>query len=258
MQCTPSIRFLLSLGLLSSAAGCPSNPALEDVTGTSDELSEGRVAPDGRTKSMQDEHSEDETLDGDVEEGDEMEAPEPAAPAELDCTDGEGVVAEFGCESVVTRSCKDLSNVVLEFEDGQRERFEGLSGYSATFSGTGENEGKVVVRVWIKSGNNHSGDGPGYGTSFDAPGDACEPEAETPGEPGEEDPGVPPIDEECGDQPDEECVEPTPPGEEDPSDPPTDEECGDQPDEQCAEPTPPEEPCDASDPDSECWVVVPD
>lgn len=65
--------------------------------------------------------------------------------------------------SVTANSTKDLSNVVLLFEDCAEQKFDGLSGYSRTFSGTGANAGKTVIGVWIKSGSNKSGDGSGYG-----------------------------------------------------------------------------------------------
>ncbi len=64
---------------------------------------------------------------------------------------------------VTAQSTKDLSNVVLLFADSSTQKFDGLNGYSRTFSGTGSNEGKTVVGIWIKSGSNKSGDGPGYG-----------------------------------------------------------------------------------------------
>ena len=65
--------------------------------------------------------------------------------------------------SVYVTSTKDLSNVVLEFEDGSHQKFEPLTGYSGTFTGTGEHAGKTVVGVWIKSGSYQSDEGPGYG-----------------------------------------------------------------------------------------------
>jgi hypothetical protein len=65
--------------------------------------------------------------------------------------------------SATANSTKDLSNVVLKFHDGTTQKFENLSGYSATFSGTGAHEGKCIVGMWIKSGCNQSDDGPGYG-----------------------------------------------------------------------------------------------
>jgi len=65
--------------------------------------------------------------------------------------------------SATANSNKDLSNVVLKFFDGVHQKFDNLTGYTGTFSGTGANAGKCIVGVWIKSGCNASGDGPGYG-----------------------------------------------------------------------------------------------
>lgn len=72
--------------------------------------------------------------------------------------------------SVFIESTKDLSNVVLEFEDGSHHKFDGLSqGPTGIFAGSGVHEGKTIVGVWVKSGCNKSGDGPGYGERFDSP-----------------------------------------------------------------------------------------
>ncbi len=78
--------------------------------------------------------------------------------------------------AVYVTSTKDLSNVVLDFgpdEDGnpRHQKFEPLSGYTGNFEGTGEYEGLDIVGVWIKSGCNHSDDGPGYGEYVGNPGD---------------------------------------------------------------------------------------
>ena len=72
--------------------------------------------------------------------------------------------------SVTAISDKGLSNVVLQFADGSEQKFEiGKDGqYSLDFSGTGSNEGKTITGVWIKSGCEQSGDGPGYGEYIDA------------------------------------------------------------------------------------------
>ncbi|MFP4145663.1 MAG: fibro-slime domain-containing protein [Phycisphaeraceae bacterium] len=79
--------------------------------------------------------------------------------------------AVFNGTSVDVYSAKDLSNVVLKFEDGTEQKFDNLvTGPSATFSGTDENEDKPVAGVWVKSGNNKSGDGPGKGHYHDATG----------------------------------------------------------------------------------------
>ncbi|MBW3541966.1 MAG: VWA domain-containing protein [Planctomycetes bacterium] len=69
--------------------------------------------------------------------------------------------------SIDVASTKDLSNVVLEFDNGRREKFDGLKKPRGTFSGTGSNRGRPIVRCWIKSGSNDSGAGPGYGEGFD-------------------------------------------------------------------------------------------
>ncbi|MET0388033.1 MAG: hypothetical protein ABW321_18820, partial [Polyangiales bacterium] len=81
----------------------------------------------------------------------------------------------FDCSGITSYTCKDLSNIVLEFADGTRERFEGPSGHVNTFVGTGANAGKLVVRVWVKAGANHSGDGPGYSERVEAPIQDCVP-----------------------------------------------------------------------------------
>ena len=70
---------------------------------------------------------------------------------------------------------KELSNVVLAFEDGEHEKWDDLDldpdrVYEGDFWGTGDNEGKTIVTVWVKAGCNDSGDGPGYGERFDSGG----------------------------------------------------------------------------------------
>ncbi|NDC37032.1 MAG: hypothetical protein EBZ48_03150 [Proteobacteria bacterium] len=65
--------------------------------------------------------------------------------------------------SVYVVSNKDLSNVVLKFCDGSPDyKFDGLSGLTGTFSYLS----KELAGVWVKSGCNQSGDGPGYGEFF--------------------------------------------------------------------------------------------
>jgi hypothetical protein len=91
----------------------------------------------------------------------------------LDCVKGavSAVHAVFACGEITIYTCKDLSNVVIELEDGQRVRFEDVSGQVNTFQAPG---GQRIVGVWIKAGNNASGDGPGYGERVDAPDDSCD------------------------------------------------------------------------------------
>lgn len=87
------------------------------------------------------------------------------------------ITVVFDGASVAVESSKDISNIVLEFCDGTTQRFEGLSGLTGTFSGTGDNEGKILKGIWVKSGDNKSGDGPGYGEYF-ASGADCSPPPE--------------------------------------------------------------------------------
>lgn len=75
------------------------------------------------------------------------------------------VTAVFSEDSktVTVRSTKDLSNVVVKYFDGTVQKFDGLTGLTGNFSGTGAGAGKCIIGVWIKSGCNQSTDGPGYG-----------------------------------------------------------------------------------------------
>jgi hypothetical protein len=66
--------------------------------------------------------------------------------------------------SVTVESSKDLSNVVLHYCDGSKQKFDHLSGLSASFTGA-----KKIQGVWVKSGCNQSGDGPGFGEYFKSP-----------------------------------------------------------------------------------------
>lgn len=110
------------------------------------------------------------------EDGDPADDESSVSPAALECPRGGNtgpISVAFNCDRIVVETCKDLSNVVLEYEDGSRERYEDLSRKENEFTGSGENEGKVIVGVWVKAGANHSGDGPGHGERFDAPEDSC-------------------------------------------------------------------------------------
>jgi hypothetical protein len=89
------------------------------------------------------------------------------ADCKLDCPRGGStgpIAVHFECTEVHVVSCKDLSNVVVEFADGEHVKFDGLNGHYGTF-GAGD---RVIVGVWVKAGNNASGDGPGYGQRFDS------------------------------------------------------------------------------------------
>jgi hypothetical protein len=74
---------------------------------------------------------------------------------------------EFQGQTVRVESSRDVSNVVLEYTDGSTQKFDGLSGRVGKLRGTGPHTGKEVIRAWVKSGPNFSGDGPGYGQRFE-------------------------------------------------------------------------------------------
>ncbi|QDT66119.1 Tad domain-containing protein [Calycomorphotria hydatis] len=79
------------------------------------------------------------------------------------------VTVTFKGSEIYAVSSKELSNVVLEFTDGTHQKHDSLDQnprYEDSFAGTGYNEGKTIKRCWIKSGQNFSDDGPGYGERF--------------------------------------------------------------------------------------------
>jgi hypothetical protein len=76
------------------------------------------------------------------------------------------IYVTFKDNQIYVTSTKDLSNVVLGFSDGSTQKFDGLTGTTGTFKGTGEYASKTLNKAWIKSGSNDSGDGPGYGEKF--------------------------------------------------------------------------------------------
>lgn len=77
------------------------------------------------------------------------------------------ISVEYRYRSVFVTSTMDLSNVVLKYANDATQKFDGLTGFSGTFAGTGDNANQPIYRVWVKSGNNESGEGPGFGEPFD-------------------------------------------------------------------------------------------
>ncbi len=73
------------------------------------------------------------------------------------------ITVEYRYNEVYVTSTLNLENVVLKFSDGSTRTFSGLSGTTGTFSYSG----KAIYRVWVKSGNNLSGEGWNYGEPFD-------------------------------------------------------------------------------------------
>mgnify|MGYP002623651252 CR=1 FL=1 len=64
---------------------------------------------------------------------------------------------------IFVESTKDLSNVVVEYTNGSKYKYDNLNvGETHTF-----NCSSNLRRCWFKSGSNDSGEGPGYGERFD-------------------------------------------------------------------------------------------
>lgn len=76
------------------------------------------------------------------------------------------VDAIFNGDNIIVNSTKDLSNVVLLFVDRTTQKYDGLTGYTGTFWGTGDNLGKEIIGTWVKSGSN-GGPGSGNGEFVD-------------------------------------------------------------------------------------------
>ena len=74
------------------------------------------------------------------------------------------------CRSFTVTSSKHLASVLLLFNGGGWERFQGRGRTSGTFAGTGDNANAIIVTAYVKSGSftQHVGDIPGaVGSDFD-------------------------------------------------------------------------------------------
>jgi len=91
----------------------------------------------------------------------------------------------FGPTVASVQSTKDLSNVVIRDCLGNEEKIESPAGNFFE-------DPDGIVTVWVKSGDNHSGDGPGYGERFDNPEADC-PKEETPSTTTTTTPPLPPV-----------------------------------------------------------------
>jgi len=68
----------------------------------------------------------------------------------------------YSCTEVTVESSKDISNIVYRI-DGVDTKIEFKDG-TTTYMLPGD-----ATDIWIKSGNNKSGDGPGYGEHHEMP-----------------------------------------------------------------------------------------
>lgn len=77
------------------------------------------------------------------------------------------ISVRFAGESLNITSTKDLSNVVLDLSNGVEYKFDGLTGLEDDFQVPADQPEDITIDgVWVKSANNASGDGPGYGEYF--------------------------------------------------------------------------------------------
>lgn len=84
-------------------------------------------------------------------------------PVETDCKPQVRATFTSDSKSMTASSNRALINVVVKYFDGTIQRFDGLSGMTATLSGTGDNAGKCISGAWIRSGCNETSAGPNYG-----------------------------------------------------------------------------------------------
>ncbi len=70
------------------------------------------------------------------------------------------VTLDGSCDTITVVSSKDISNIVVRIDgvDTKVEFRDGVKVFDIDADG--------VSDVWVKSGNNKSGDGPGYGEHF--------------------------------------------------------------------------------------------
>jgi len=69
------------------------------------------------------------------------------------------------CSEAEIVSSKDISNIVIELDNGDIIKIEDVDSQTYALD-MGEN----IANIWVKSGANGSGDGPGYGEKFESEG----------------------------------------------------------------------------------------
>ena len=118
-------KTLFALPLLLSAAACNESAPLQPVTPAAPLLAAATFGAAGAKA----EHSAaaPKTNNPESMQAGSNAAPPSGADTALDCSMGAGtspLKVAFRCTSVTSYTCKDLSNIVLEFADGTRQRFD--------------------------------------------------------------------------------------------------------------------------------------
>jgi hypothetical protein len=72
------------------------------------------------------------------------------------------IKAQFSADGkkvIVTSTDKEISNIVVKYDGAPDYKYDNLKGMSYTIT----SDQYVILGVWVKAGDNASGDGPGYG-----------------------------------------------------------------------------------------------
>jgi hypothetical protein len=85
------------------------------------------------------------------------------------CQEDAGITVTQECDTITVTSQKDISNIIVRYEDGFEEKFDNLSGTTWTLTVPDEDHG-YVTDIWVKAGNNKEafdGDNEPLPTGFD-------------------------------------------------------------------------------------------
>lgn len=81
------------------------------------------------------------------------------------------ILCTFSGSQAAVRTTRTLSTVVLKFSDNSVQKFDGLDSMtSGTFTGSGAYASKTVSGLWVKTADDASSDGLGYGQYFGSDG----------------------------------------------------------------------------------------
>jgi hypothetical protein len=95
----------------------------------------------------------------------------------LDCAEpaASDVHVLFECDSVTIYACDELSDAVLEYENGKRQRFTRLRAQTATLAARGVHDGQRIVSVRVPDLADRHAVTAGE-RRFTAPADSCGPQ----------------------------------------------------------------------------------
>jgi hypothetical protein len=93
----------------------------------------------------------------------------------LDCAQAEApdVHVLFECDSVTIYACDEMSDAVLEYESGRRQRFTRLGGQLVTLAARGVHDGQRIVSVRLPGDGSDRLAATGGERRIAAPADSC-------------------------------------------------------------------------------------